>query len=44
MERKHHHGQLAIEAFHVLFAGMLDSDNRWVLSSALMPWEELEEP
>ena len=25
------------------FCGALDSDNRWVLFSSLMPWEELEE-
>jgi transposase, IS5 family len=27
----------------VPFGGMLDSDNRWVHFSSLMPWEELEE-
>ena len=25
------------------FGGALDPENRWVLHSALMPWEELEE-
>ena len=25
------------------FGGTLDLDNRWVLFSSLMPWEELEE-
>ena len=25
------------------FGGTLDSENRWVLFSALMPWEELEQ-
>ncbi len=25
------------------FGGTLDSDNRWVVFSTLMPWEELEE-
>ena len=25
------------------FGGTLDSDNRWVFFSSLMPWEELEE-
>ena len=25
------------------FGGTLDPDNRWVLFSTLMPWEELEE-
>lgn len=43
MYRKHHNGQLSIEEFHVPFGGTLDSDNRWVLFSSLMPWEELEE-
>jgi hypothetical protein len=27
----------------VPFGGTLDSDNRWVIFSSLMPWEELEE-
>ena len=43
MYRKHHNGQLTIEEFHVPFGGTLDSDNRWVMFSSLMPWEELEE-
>ena len=43
MYRKHHNGQLTIEEFHVPFGGTLDSDNRWVIFSSLMPWEELEE-
>ena len=43
MYRKHHNGQLAIEEFHVPFGGKLDSDNRWVIFSSLMPWEELEQ-
>ena len=43
MYRKHHNGQLSIEEFHVPFGGTLDPDNRWVLFSRLMPWEELEE-
>ena len=43
MYRKHHNGQLSIEDFHVPFGGTLDSDNRWVIFSSLMPWEELEE-
>ena len=43
MYRKHHNGQLSIEDFHVPFGGTLDSDNRWVIFSTLMPWEELEE-
>lgn len=43
MYLKHHNGQLTIEEFHVPFGGTLDPDNRWVLFSTLMPWEELEE-
>jgi IS5 family transposase len=43
MYRKTHNGQLSIEEFHLPFGGMLDPDNRWVLFSSLMPWEELEE-
>ena len=43
MYRKHHNGQLSFEEFHVPFGGTLDPDNRWVLFSRLMPWEELEE-
>jgi hypothetical protein len=43
MYRKHHNGQLSIEEFHVPFGGTLEPENRWVLFSSLMPWEELEE-
>jgi IS5 family transposase len=43
MYRKHHNVQLSIEEFHVPFGGTLDPNNRWVLFSSLMPWEELEE-
>jgi hypothetical protein len=43
MYRKLHNGQLTIEEFHVPFGGKLDSDNRWVIFSSLMPWEELEQ-
>jgi hypothetical protein len=43
MYRKHLSGQLSIKDFHVPFGGTLDSDNRWVIFSSLMPWEELEE-
>lgn len=42
MYRQHHNGQLSIEQFHIPFGGTLDPDNRWVLFSSLMPWEELE--
>jgi IS5 family transposase len=43
MYRKYHNGQLSIEEFHVLFGGMLDPNNLWVVFCSLMPWEELEE-
>ena len=43
MYRKHHNGQLSIEEFHVPFGGTLDPNNRCVVFSSLMPWEELEE-
>ena len=43
MYRKHHNGQLSIEEFHVPFGGTLDPNNRWVVFSSLMPWEDLEE-
>ena len=43
MYRKHHNGQLSIEEFHVPFGGTLDPDNRWVIFSSLMTWEELED-
>lgn len=43
MYRKHHNGQLSIEDFHVPYGGTLDPDNRWVIFSSLMPWDELEE-
>jgi hypothetical protein len=43
MYRKYHNGQLSIEEFHVASGGTLDPDNRWVIFSTLMPWEELEE-
>ncbi|MFN6338858.1 MAG: IS5 family transposase [Cyanobacteriota bacterium] len=42
MYRKHHNGQLSIEEFQLPFGGTLDPENRWVLFSPLMPWEELE--
>jgi len=43
MYRKRHNGQLSIAEFHVPFGGTLDPDNRWVVYSSLMPWEELED-
>ena len=38
-----HNGKISIEEFHVLFGSMLAPDNRWVLFSSLIPWQELEE-
>jgi hypothetical protein len=43
MYRENHNGQLSIAEFHVPFGGTLDPDNRWVLFSSLMPWDELED-
>jgi transposase, IS5 family len=43
MFRKLHNGKLSIKDFHVPFGDMLDTDNRRVISSSLMPWEELQE-
>ncbi|MCF8141906.1 MAG: hypothetical protein K9J75_12515 [Cyanobium usitatum Tobar12.5m-G36] len=43
MYRKLHNGQLSIKDFHVPFGGTLDTDNRWVIFSSLIPWDELEE-
>jgi hypothetical protein len=43
MSREYHNGQLSIEEFHVHFGGTLAPDNRWVLVSLLIPWEELDE-
>jgi len=43
MYRTQHNGQLSIDEFHLSFGGSLNPENRWVLLSALMPWEELEE-
>ncbi len=43
MYRKHHNGQLSIEEFYVHSGGTLCPNNRWVLFSSLMPWEELED-
>jgi len=43
MHQKHHNGQLSYEEFYVPFGGALDPDNRRVIFSLLMPWEELED-
>jgi hypothetical protein len=40
---KYHNRQLSIEDFHVPIGSTLDPDNRWVIFSSLMPWEELKE-
>ena len=42
MYRKHHNVKLSIEEFHVPFGGTLDPENRWLLFSSLIPWQELE--
>jgi hypothetical protein len=36
MYRKQHNGQLSIEEFRLPFGGTLDTENRWVLLSALV--------
>jgi len=43
MYRKKNKCQLSINEFHLPFGGKLDPDNRWVLLSELIPWQELEE-
>ena len=43
MYQKQNNGQLSIDEFHLPFGGKLDPDNRWVLLSELIPWQELEE-
>lgn len=43
MYRKRTNGQLSIEEFLLPFGGKLDPENRWVLLSELIPWQELEE-
>ena len=43
MYRKHDKGQLSIADFPVPFGGTLDPNNRWMLFSSLMPWDEREE-
>jgi hypothetical protein len=40
---RHHNGQLSSEVFNAACSGTLDPNNRWVVFSSLMPWEELEE-
>jgi hypothetical protein len=42
MYLKHHNGELStVEEFHANLIGTLDPDNRWVLISSLMPWQDL---
>ena len=43
MYRRQHTSQPSIEEFRVPFGGILAPDNRWVIFSSLIPWEELEE-
>jgi len=42
MYRKSNPNQLAFEDFHLPFGGKLRSDNRWVILSKQIPWEEVE--
>lgn len=43
MNRKKHIDYLSIKELHLPYGGTLDPENRSVLLSELMPWEELEE-
>ena len=36
-------GQRELDRFHMSFGGQLDSNNRWIQLSRLIPWEEMEE-
>jgi len=41
--RKNNHHQLEFDEFQLSFGGQLDSDNRWIKLSRLIPWKDLEE-
>jgi transposase, IS5 family len=43
MYRILYNSKFSIKDFHAPVGGTLDADNRWVIFSSLMPWEELEE-
>jgi len=42
MYRKSNPNQLTFEDFHLPFGGKLRSDNRWVILSKQIPWDEVE--
>ncbi len=42
MYRKSNPNQLSFEGFHLPFGGKLSSDNRWVILSKQIPWDEVE--
>jgi len=43
MYRKKNKEQLEFESFYLPFGGKLRSDNRWIILSKLIPWDEIEE-
>ena len=43
MHWEQHNGQLSIANLPVPSGGTLDPNNRWVVFSSLMPWDEREE-
>lgn len=43
MYRKDNPHQLQFEDFYIPFGGKLRSDNRWVILSKLIPWQEIEQ-
>ena len=42
MYRKEEQSQITAEKFELPFQGKLSKDNRWVIMSDLIPWEEFE--
>ena len=43
MYRQNDPNQMTFEDFYLPFGGKLRSDNRWVLLSKQIPWEEMEQ-
>ena len=43
MYRKHDTNQLEFEEFYLPFGGKLRSDNRWVILSKQIPWQQIEQ-
>ncbi len=43
MYRKIDHNQMVFEGFYLPFGGKLRRDNRWVILSKKIPWEEVED-